>query len=135
MLWKGQALTTKDDFAIAMAAVENSEEAEQFKAIFSLNFPEHGDQILGYLTGELEPALRDEVLNMFGVEHPFIKPGTNPDPGGMFLLGASLAENPPEWWKAASMIPRKGFKYITRTDVWRRKTATSSEKPDTPAQS
>ena len=104
MRWNGQELASKDAFAAAMRQLVNADDAAHFRALFNAACPEHGAEVLGYLTGEVHPVHRLRVQSLLGVHHPFHT--ENKTPAELLAIGMGLADHTPDWFVVAMSIPR-----------------------------
>jgi hypothetical protein len=116
MLWKGNALTAKEDFGEAMVQLKDQEEAEKFRAIFESAFPTESESLLGFLTGECEYTARPRVRKLLNVVYPFEE--TN-DIRVILTQGMTLNDTNPELAALILSIPRRSWwpftKAVSRT--------------------
>lgn len=70
MDWKGKKLVIIRDFMDAMIGLESREEAQEFTRWARLEDPVYAMQNIGYLTGYLDRATADRLLDWCQTAHP-----------------------------------------------------------------
>lgn len=103
MLWKGAALTRREDFADAMAELIDAADAAAFRLIFADAFPDRTDLLLGYLIGDCPEEDNPRIEQLLGVTYPF----KNLAPFARLAVGYAIGSTDPALVAFLTQIPRR----------------------------